>query len=174
MASNDDQGRVSTISRVLAWIVVALFAVSLAVATIKWIIRGYWASNAETTILALVGMAVFAPIFLFVAWKGRSPKWLTSFEQFPDRFAARRGIRADGMIFYERTLMHTVLASFGVGLYFLGNSLGLFESPTALFAILAFTLAWLIVLALLTIYIRKRRVLRRGAASPDRGPAGVR
>jgi uncharacterized membrane protein len=170
MASTDDQGRVSKVSRVLAWIVVAFFALGFVVAIVKAIFRGYWAHDAVTTFLGLLGPTVFVPIFLFVAWKGRWPKWLSSLEQFPDRFAARRGIRQDGMRFYESALLHSAAAAFGAGLFTIGNSLGLFEGESAWFAILIFALAWLIVLALLVVYVRKRRSLRRPASSQDRAP----
>jgi len=139
--------RVSTLSRVLAWVVVVcgvLGGVGWAIAIHK---EGLPAFSGEM-LFALLSAAFILPLFAYVAWKGRSPRWKTSMENIYDEEAKARGIQlpADGGSRRIIPLVGSVV--FGLGLVVFGNQIGVFSGETGWFAMSVFAVAWLIVVVI--------------------------
>jgi Na+/proline symporter len=149
MKSNGEGSRVSTLSRVLAWIFLACGALVLVDMVVRmFLYRSLPMSPGEAVLLG-VGLLLICPLFLFVALKGRSPRWITSLENLHDDEARRRGIREPGTNPPRRLIGGLASGVFGVLLIVFGNELGIFSGETGWFAMAVFGLAWLIVAAIL-------------------------
>lgn len=72
-----NQHRVSLLSRILAWIFLALAAVGLP-ALIAQLLDGRWSLGLPQTVFGLLGILVTVPLFTYVAIKGRAPAWWSS------------------------------------------------------------------------------------------------
>ncbi len=143
-----EPGRISTLSRILAWILVVC-SVLVAAGMVFQLFTSKNSSTTEIAVLFLALILLMAPLFGFAAIKGRAPRWLSSVETMYDREAERRGIstRSD-----KRGRLVTFAASsllFGVGLIIMGRALDLFGGETGWFAAGIFFLAWLIVVLIL-------------------------
>lgn len=156
MSPPDDPGKkVATFSRVLAWVVVACSVLAAA----GWIVtirKNGWPSSWGETVLALLSASLVFPLFLFVAWTGRSPRWMTSMENMVDGELTSRRIPRKSAGGVRRTVPMVASLVFGVFLIVFGNELGIFSGETRWFAIAVFAVSWAIVAGLLWRQARRR------------------
>ncbi len=84
MISSDEQRKISTWSRILAWV----FVICGSFAVVSWILRlvygGSWALGFGVTVLGVLGLLFIVPLFLSVAIWGRPPRWWSSIEELVD------------------------------------------------------------------------------------------
>jgi len=148
-------GRISTFSRVLAWIILAcglLAVIGSVLVAIKTAQKSDWLNAA----MALVPLGVVVVLFWVPAYKGRSPRWMTSFETMYDREAERRGVSSStsstgrGVMFISNSVV------FGLVLAVFGKTIGVFDGETGWFGAAVFFTAWLIVVLILWRNYRKQ------------------
>jgi len=147
--------KISKVSRVLAWIVLAfgLLAVLGAVlVAIKHDRKSDWINVA----MALVPLGVMVLLFWVPAFKGRSPRWMTSFETLYDREAERRGVRTSATKTGHGVMFIVNTAVFGGVLAVFGNAIGVFKGETGWFGAAVFFAAWLVVVLILWRNYRKQ------------------
>jgi len=152
--------KISTLSRVLAWIVLAcglLAVVGTALVAIKTGQSSDWIDAA----MSLVPFALVVGLFWIPAFKGRSPRWTTALEASYDREAARRGIRPSTSTAGRGLMFIANSAVFGVLLTVFGKIIGLFEGETGWFAAAVFFTAWLIAVLILWRDFRKHAAASR-------------
>jgi hypothetical protein len=143
MTSSGEPGKkLSTLSRVLAWVFIFCSLLGGAGWVIKIRQEGFPAMSGEV-ILALLSVAAIWPLFLYAALKGRSPRWMTSMEEMFDAPARRRGTPVTNSGASRRLMVGAASVVFGVILFAFGLQLGLFSSETGWFAMTVFTVAWL-------------------------------
>jgi membrane protein YdbS with pleckstrin-like domain len=148
-------GKISTFSRVLAWIILAcglLAVIGSVLVAIKTAQKSDWLNAA----MALVPLGVVVVLFWVPAYKGRSPRWMTSFETMYDREAERRGVSSStsstgrGVMFISNSVV------FGLVLAVFGKTIGVFDGETGWFGAAVFFTAWLIVVLILWRNYRKQ------------------
>jgi hypothetical protein len=148
-------GKISTFSRVLAWIILAcglLAVIGSVLVAIKTAQKSDWLNAA----MALVPLGVVLVLFWVSAYKGRSPRWMTSFETMYDRQAERRGASSStsstgrGVMFISNSVV------FGLVLAVFGKTIGVFDGETGWFGAAVFFTAWLIVVLILWRNYRKQ------------------
>ena len=84
LKDGDDLQRVSLFSRVLAWIILAVFAIAVP-AMIKQMLEGSWTMSRPATIIGVLSMIFILPLFFWVAIKGRAPRWWTPIDNLVKR-----------------------------------------------------------------------------------------
>ena len=136
--------KVSTLSRVLAWVVV-FCGVSAGVVWANAILEKGLPALSGGVLFGLLSSAFILPLFFYVALKGRSPRWLTSMENIYDKKAKARGIPLPANGGSRRIIPLVGSVVFGLGLIFFGNQIGVFSGETGWFAMSVFAVAWLIV-----------------------------
>ena len=81
MISSKEQRKISTWSRVLAWV----FVVFLVLGLIGWITHfasgGGWGLGLGVLVLGAMGALIIVPLSLSIAIRGRPPMWWTSIEE---------------------------------------------------------------------------------------------
>lgn len=84
MNSSKEQRKISTWSRVLAWVLVICMAIGL----VGWIVRlvsgGDWTLGLGVMLLAALGSLIIVPLALSIAIRGRPPVWWSSIEDSLD------------------------------------------------------------------------------------------
>ena len=148
-------GKISTISRVLAWIVLAcglLAVIGSVLVAIKTGQKPDWINAA----MALVPLGVVVVLFWVPAYKGRSPRWMTSFETMYDREAERRGVSSSTSSTGRGVMFIANSAVFGVLLAVFGKTIGVFDGETGWFGAAVFFAAWLVVVLILWRNYRKQ------------------
>jgi len=154
-APDKTEGKISTVSRVLAWIFLVFIMLGIASWALLFFKYGQPIDPAIALLTALVFM-VMLPLIWSVAVKGRSPRWLSSIETMYDREAQRRGIPVGGTRSGRGVMFVVTTVVFGALLIALGQWLGLFEGQTGWFAAAVFFVAWLIVVLVLWRNLRQR------------------
>ena len=137
------EGKISTFSRVLAWIVMACGVLAVAGSILVAIKHGRQ-SDWINVAMALVPLGVVVLLFWVPAYKGRSPRWMTSFETLYDREAERRGIPPTSKT-GRGVMFITNAAVFGGVLMVFGKGIGVFEGETGWFGAAVFFAVWLFV-----------------------------
>jgi hypothetical protein len=150
--SPDNPGKISTFSRVLAWILLALNLLVLATC-LYFALESGRTSNLGITVPMLILIALSTLLFGFAAITGRSPRWLSSIDTMHEREALHdipRTPKAGRGIAFATTIL-----VFGLVLVFFGRKLGIFEGETGWFGAAVFFVAWLVVVLLLWRNLRK-------------------
>ena len=84
MTSSKEQRKISTWSRVLAWVLVVCFALGL----IGWITHfasgGSWGLGLGALVLGALGSLLIVPLALSIAIRARPPEWWSSIEDALD------------------------------------------------------------------------------------------
>jgi uncharacterized membrane protein len=145
MKTSPMETKVSMFSRVLAWIFVACGAFALIGLAVTAVRHEPQPMSREEIAGLVIGLLFICPLFLFVAVKGRSPRWLTSMENLHGDLARRRGVSASGMRSSRRSMAVSATVVFGVSLAYFGSQMGIFSGDTGWFAMVVFGLVWLIV-----------------------------
>jgi len=155
MSSPDKaDGKISAVSRVLAWIFLVFTLLGIA----SWAVLIFKYRQPPDPALALLTALIFIllmPLIWSAAIKGRSPRWLSSIETMYDREAEKRGIPAPAAKSGRGVMFVVTAAVFGALLIALGRWLGIFDTETGWFAAAVFFVAWLIVVLVLWRNYRK-------------------
>lgn len=152
MNSANGEPRVSTFSRVLAWVFVVCTGLGLGNALLRLWLHKTWLLSFEATALLVVGLSVFLPLFLFVAMKGRSPRWLSSAENLYGAHVDRREINGADAKVLRWLPFAAASITFGVFLFFFGYMVEAFSGEGFWFAAGVFVLIWAAVTFLLWRY----------------------
>jgi hypothetical protein len=89
MTSPDEQPKVSTFARVLAWVFIFFSLLGIPGFIIQ-IYKGSWSLGWGLTIFSAIGALLGCSLFFHVALTGRPPRWWTSIEEMIDIEKARR------------------------------------------------------------------------------------
>lgn len=154
MKPGNGQQRVSTLSRFLAVVFVFLGVVVLGDLIVRMYLGRSFPMAPKAIALLVIGLLVFIPLFLFVILRGRSPRWISMFEDAYGRRIRQRRIERTEVS--ARKLPFAV-ASIGLGVFlvFFGVWVGAFSGEGRWFAVIVFVLVWLIAAALLWRYFEK-------------------
>ena len=147
-------GKISTFSRVLAWILLVFIVLSIA----SWAVLICKDGQPVDPAIALLTAAAFLfmiPLIWSAAVKGRSPRWLTSIETMYDREAEKRGIPVTDAKSGRGVMFVVTTVVFGAMLIAFGRWLGIFDTETGWFAAASFFVAWLVVVLVLWRNLRK-------------------
>ncbi len=144
--------KISTFSRVLAWIFLVCFLLAAGAGVVAFFKSGRMGLGQEA-ILGLLSAVLITPLFAYAAITGRSPRWMRSMETMYDREAERRGIPPTSSGGWVTVAVAAIV--FGTMLVAFGRSIGVFEGETGWFAAAIFFAAWVIVVVMLWRNIRK-------------------
>ena len=146
--------KISTFSRVLAWVVLALGMIAV-VGTVLVAIKTGQTSDWVDVAMAMVPFGLVTLLFWIPAFKGRSPQWTTTVETLYDREANRCGIPISRSNSGRAVTFFSTSAVFGLLLIVFGQTIGVFEGETGWFAAAVFFAAWLVVVLILWRNFRK-------------------
>jgi hypothetical protein len=145
MSSSSERVKISKFVRVLAWIFVACGVFALVLTGHEVFVLHRPAQSSGELLMLFLGMGVLLPLFGFVAWTGRSPRWMRSFETRVEDAAKVRGLQVGSQRGLGKIVPVAASVSFGLGLILFGNQLGIFSGDTGWFAITVFAGVWVFV-----------------------------
>jgi hypothetical protein len=165
MAAGGQQRLIPMPYRVLAGIFAAYFALAAVKASLALLLHKEWRWDPTVSLLMLLGVLVFCPIFLFIALKGRAPRWFTAFEDLFNQIAEPREARVPGTRRFERIPLLVAATVFGAFFICIGIWRGFFDEESRWIVITAFGFAWVITVGVMYWSYRRKRNGQRGSAN---------
>ena len=156
MKLKNDIAKVSVFSRALAWLYVAMCVFIVASLLFRTVKQGEWPVGVAETLLLSLAVLVVGPLFFHVAWRGRSPGWLSSMENIYDAEAKRRGLLEKGAARPRRLVAVVAALAFGGFEVAFATWIGVLSDDGGLFPVLVFALGWLVVAILIWRYFNKK------------------
>jgi len=145
MSSNSEGVKISKFVRVLAWIFVACEVLAVVLTANEIFVLHRPAPDGGELLMLLLGLVVLLPLFSFVAWTGRSPRWMSSIETMVDYEAKVRGLPVASRRGLRTIVPVAASVAFGFGLLLFGRDLGIFSGETGWFGITVFAGVWVLV-----------------------------